>query len=786
MTTDVSTAILECKIKNSLRVTPGTKLNSYEISINPETAEELDLFQDAPVKVMGKKQKVNYLIVVFSDEVEKGAVGISKDTRTNLRVKLNDYVKLYDEGTTEMPVIDSVAFYQIVDDENPNIVGNVFEAYVQPFFNRHKLYLSVGNIYRIKSGAMSTIDFKVVSMVDKDGVEIEHGIAVDDTNVECGQTVQRSEVDKEINLIGYDDIGGCRRQMAQIRELIELPLKQPGLFKKIGIKPPRGILMHGPPGTGKTLIARAIANETGAYLHIINGPEIMSKMSGESESNLRKAFEEAEKHSPAIIFMDEIDSVAPNRENTHGEVEKRIVSQLLTLMDGIKSLSNVLVLAATNRPNSIDPALRRFGRFDREIEIGVPDDVGRLEVLSIHTKNMNLDPDVDLEAIAKEIHGFTGSDIASLCTEAALQQIREKLPYIDLDRDDIDAEILASLRVNRENFEYAIRNTDPSSLRETVIQSPNVPWESIGGLEGVKRELRETIQYPVNYPEKYLKFGQNPSKGVLLYGPPGCGKTLLAKAVATECNANFISVKGPELLNKYVGESESNVRHLYDKARGSAPCVLFFDEIDSLGRSRSGSFDSSGVGANVLNQMLAEMDGMNQKKNVFVIGATNMPGSLDSALMRPGRLDQLVYIPLPDVNSRRSILRAKLRNAPVAEDVDLDLIAKVTEGFSGADLSEICQRAAKLAIRECIEYEKKYEMKNNSGKTGENNISEDFVDPVPALTALHFKEAMKTARKSVTQKEIDGFEAFARSMNVQLTNDTTNTEYNQDEDDLYN
>ncbi|KAI4293149.1 transitional endoplasmic reticulum ATPase, partial [Pancytospora philotis] len=483
-------------------------------------------------------------------------------------------------------------------------------------------------------------------------------------------------------------------------------------------------------------------------------PEIMSKMSGESESNLRKAFEEAEKHNPAIIFMDEIDSIAPNREKSQGEVERRIVSQLLTLMDGMKSNSNVIVLAATNRPNSIDPALRRFGRFDREIDIGVPDVIGRLEVLGIHTKNMHLADDVDLEEVAKEIHGFTGSDIASLCSEAAIQQIREKLPYIDLDNDSIDAEVLSSLRVNSDNFRYAISNTDPSSLRETVIESPNVQWTDIGGLEYVKRELKETVQYPVNYPDKFLKFGQNPSKGVLLYGPPGCGKTLLAKAVATECNANFISVKGPELLTMYVGESESNVRQLFDKARGSAPCVLFFDEIDSIGKARSAVSHDGGATDRVLNQLLAEMDGMNQKKNVFVIGATNRPAQLDTALMRPGRLDQLVYIPLPDAQSRYSILRAKLRKAPLAPDVDLKSIAESCDGFSGADMSEICQRSAKLAIRESIEAEiKDPELKE---------------DPVPYLTVAHFEEALKSGRKSVSQQEIEGFEAFARSMKVEL------------------
>lgn len=760
---DLSTAILESKLKNQLLVLGDDSikrnLKPYEICLHSDVAEGIlgfEVFLYAPLLVKGKKQRENILTVVFDDKVPRNSAVLTKDTRINLRVRINDYIKVYHTKVDDIPLATEVQFYP-VEDTAERITGDIFTAYIEPFFSQQRVYLSTGNVYRIKSGGMTTLDFKVVKICsgnEKDNGEIQHAVAMDETSIVADGQVSKSEVDKEFGMIGYDDIGGCRRQMAQIRELIELPLKQPGLFTKIGIKPPRGILLHGPPGTGKTLIAKAIANETGAFLYIINGPEIMSKMSGESESNLRKAFEEAQKNAPSIIFMDEIDSVAPNRDKTQGEVEKRIVSQLLTLMDGMKSSSNVIVLGATNRPNSIDPALRRFGRFDREIEIGVPDEIGRLEILSIHTKNMNLSEDVDLEEVAKEIHGFTGSDIASLCSEAAIQQIREKLPLIDLDKDAIDAEILASLKVNTDNFRYAIANTDPSSLREKVIEKPNVSWTDIGGLSYVKRELKETVQYPVNHPDKFLKFGQYPSKGVLMYGPPGCGKTLLAKAVATECNANFISIKGPELLTMYVGESESNVRQLFDKARGSAPCVLFFDEIDSIGRARSSISNDGGATDRVLNQLLAEMDGMNQKKNVFVIGATNRPGQLDSALMRPGRLDQLVYIPLPDFNSRLAIFRAKLKKTPLAPDVNLEEMAMALEGFSGADISEVCQRAAKLAIRESIEYE----IKNPDFKE----------DPVPALSAIHFQESMKNARKSVTQQELEGFEAFAKSMKVDL------------------
>jgi len=444
-------------------------------------------------------------------------------------------------------------------------------------------------------------------------------------------------------------------------------------------------------------------------------------------------------------------------------VEKRVVAQLLTLMDGIKKNANLVVLAATNRVNSLDAALRRYGRFDRELEIGIPDTLGRLEILHIHTKNMRLAEDVDLERVASETHGFVGSDVASLCAEAAMQQIREKMHLVDLDAEKIDSKVLNSLKISRQNFEYAVSVSDPSSLRETVVQNPNVSWDDVGGLEQVKTELRECVQFPVEYPEKYIKFGMNPSKGVLFYGPPGCGKTLMAKAVASSCNANFISIKGPELLSKWVGQSESNLREIFDKARAASPCVLFFDEIDSVGVSRS-SGSGNNVSGNMLNQMLAEMDGMNAKKNVFVIGATNRPDQLDSALLRPGRLDQLIYIPLPDEESRYSILRATLRKSPISKDVNLREMAIKTEGFSGADLTEICQRACKFAIKESIQFDIQ-----SSGDSSKNSDIKD----VDELTVKHFEKAMVTARKSVTDVELQRYENFARAQKVTLRKDTS-------------
>jgi transitional endoplasmic reticulum ATPase len=526
------------------------------------------------------------------------------------------------------------------------------------------------------------------------------------------------------------------------------------------------VLLSGPPGSGKTLIARAVANETGAFFFLINGPEIMSKMAGESESNLRKAFEEAEKKAPAIIFIDEIDSVAPKRDKTNGEVEKRIVSQMLTLMDGLKQRSSVVVIAATNRPNALDPALRRFGRFDREIDIGVPDENGRLEILRIHTRNMKLGEDVDLEEIARQTHGFVGADLAALCTEAAMQCIREKMDIIDIEDDTIDAEVLDEMAVTNEHFRFALGQSNPSSLRETVVETPNVRWADIGGLEEVKEELQEMVQYPVEHPEQFERFGMSPSRGVLFYGPPGCGKTLLAKAVANECQANFISVKGPELLTMWFGESEANVRDVFEKARAAAPCVLFFDELDSIGSQRGGnSGDGGGAADRVINQLLTEIDGMNSKKNVFVIGATNRPDIIDPALMRPGRLDQLLYIPMPDYESRLSILKAVLRKSPVSEDVDLAYMATQTDRFTGADLTEICQRAAKLAIRESIQrHVEQQRIREEAERSGLTMDDEEDEEPVPEILPKHFEEAVRNARRSVSDRDLAQYSSFAQSL----------------------
>jgi len=750
---DFSTAILERKKSpNRLVVDEAVNDDNSVVALHPKTMEKLQLFRGDTVLLKGKKRKDTICIVLADETVDESKIRINKVVRKNLRVRLGDIVSVHQ--CTDVKYGKRVHVLPI-DDTIEGITGNLFDVYLKPYFLEAYRPVRKGDTF-LARGGMRSVEFKVVETDP-----VEYCIVAPDTEIFCeGEPIKREDEEK-LDEVGYDDVGGVRKQMAQIRELVELPLRHPQLFKTIGVKPPKGILLYGPPGSGKTLIARAVANETGANFYIVNGPEIMSKLAGESEGNLRKVFVEAEKNAPAIIFIDEIDSIAPKRDKTQGEVERRIVSQLLTLMDGLKSRAHVIVIAATNRPNTIDAALRRFGRFDREIDIGVPDETGRLEVLRIHTKNMKLDDEVDLETIGRDTHGYVGADLAALCTEAALQCIREKMDVIDLEDDEIDAEVLNSMSVTQDHFKTALTMSNPSALRETVVEVPNVSWDDIGGLTGVKRELQELIQYPVEHPEKFEKFGMAPSKGVLFYGPPGCGKTLLAKAIANECQANFISVKGPELLTMWFGESEANVREIFDKARQSAPCVLFFDELDSIAVQRgSSSGDAGGAADRVLNQLLTEMDGMGSKKTVFIIGATNRPDIIDPALLRPGRLDQLIYIPLPDEGSRRQIFKSVLRKSPIAQDVDFDLLTKFTHGFSGADITEICQRACKTAIRENIEKDIERERR----KAENPDLMEEDVDEVPCISKAHFEEAMKFARRSVSDADIRKYQAFAQTL----------------------
>ncbi|MGI0079229.1 MAG: CDC48 family AAA ATPase, partial [Nitrososphaerales archaeon] len=503
--------------------------------------------------------------------------------------------------------------------------------------------------------------------------------------------------------VSYEDIGGLRNEVVKVREMIELPMKHPELFDRLGIEAPKGVLLHGPPGTGKTLLAKAVASETNANFITISGPEIMGKYYGESEERLRQIFEEAEKNAPSIVFIDEIDSIAPKREEVTGEVEKRVVAQLLSLMDGMTSRGKVVVIAATNRPDALDPALRRPGRFDREIEIGVPDQEGRLEVLQIHTRGMPLAEDVDLQKLASSTHGFVGADLQALAKEAAMRSLRRILPEIDLEKQSVPAEILSKIIVTMTDFQGALTEVEPSAMREVLVEVPNVHWSDIGGLSEVKKELEESVEWPLKYRDVFEYAHTKPAKGILLYGPPGTGKTLLAKAIANESEANFISVKGPELLSKWVGESERSVREIFHKARQAAPSIIFMDELDSLVPTRGGGPSDSQVTERVISQILTELDGLEELRDVVIIGATNRPDMIDPALLRPGRFDKLLYVPTPSLEARKEILSIHLKGKPLKKDISISGLAASTEGYSGADIQSVVDTAAMLAIREYID-----------------------------------------------------------------------------------
>ncbi len=563
----------------------------------------------------------------------------------------------------------------------------------------------------------------------------------EDTNIVIRSEPVRREVierARAIPRVTWEDIGDLEEAKQKIREIVELPMKHPELFKHLGIEPPKGILLYGPPGTGKTLLAKALANEIGAYFTAINGPEIMSKFYGESEERLRQIFREAEENAPAIIFIDEIDSIAPRREEVTGEVEKRVVAQLLALMDGLKERGKVVVIGATNRPEALDPALRRPGRFDREIEIPPPDKRARREILAVHTRNMPLDEDVDLDKIADMTHGYTGADLAALVKEAAMSALRRfiKEGKIDLSQP-IPAEKLRELKVKMSDFLEAMKHVQPTLIREVFVEVPEVRWSDIGGLEDVKQQLREAVEWPMKHPEVLEKMGIEAPKGILLFGPPGCGKTLLAKAVATESGANFIAVRGPEILSKWVGESEKAIRQIFRRARQVSPAVVFFDEIDSIAPARGSRFDS-GVTDRIVNQLLTELDGIEPLRKVVVIAATNRPDIIDPALLRPGRFDRLIYVPPPDFKARLEIFKVHTRKMPLASDVNLEELARKTEGYSGADIAAVCREAALIALRE-----------------------EFKVRPVEMR---HFLEALKHVPPSLSREDIEMYERMAREL----------------------
>jgi len=551
---------------------------------------------------------------------------------------------------------------------------------------------------------------------------------------------EKGETLRGVPQVTYEDIGGLKEEMQKVREMIELPLRHPEIFEKLGIEAPKGVLLYGPPGTGKTLLAKAVANESNAHFISISGPEIMSKFYGESEARLREIFKEAKEKAPSIVFIDEIDSIAPKREEVTGEVERRVVSQLLSLMDGLEARGKVIVIAATNRPNALDPALRRPGRFDREIEIRVPDKRGRLEILLIHTRNMPLASDADelvnIDKMAAITHGFVGADLEYLCKEAAMKCLRRLLPELNMEDEKLQPEVLNKLIVTMDDFQNAVKEIMPSAMREVYLETPEVKWTEIGGLEGVKRELQEAVEWPMKYPELYKKLGHSMPKGVLLHGPSGTGKTLLAKAVATESEANFISVRGPELLSKWVGESERGIREVFRRARQAAPCVIFFDEVDSVAPVRGIGGDSM-VTERVVSQLLTELDGIQSLEGVVVLAATNRADMLDTALLRPGRFDKLVFVPMPDKDARQKILEIHFKEKPLARDVDPAKLAEMTEGFSGADVASVANTAVSLVLHE---YLAKYPTPEEAAKHAEE----------ASVAMRHFEEAVRKIRQ---QKE---------------------------------
>ena len=659
------------------------------VRIDPEIAERLNISTGDALELssLGKKNTVLSWPAKDTDR-GKGLIRIDGYTRNKLDVGINDTVEIRKVETKDAK---SITF---APTEPLRIVGA--EQYLGEYLN----------------GQLMTKGDTIPLKVSKEG---------------------------GVPSITYEDIGGLGNAVERVREMIELPLRHPELFKRLGVEAPKGVLLHGPPGTGKTLIAKAIASETNANFYTIGGPEIMSKYYGESEEKLRNVFQQAEQNAPSIIFIDEIDSIAPKREEVSGEVERRIVAQLLSLMDGMSTRGKVVVIGATNRINAIDPALRRPGRFDREIEIGVPDRNSRLEILQIHTRGMPIAKDVNLEKLADISHGFVGADLQALAKEAAIRALRRVLPEVDLSSESIPADTLRKIIVTMQDFMDAIKEMEPSAMREVFVEVPDVKWEDIGGLSTIKQELQEAVEWPLKYQRLFTHAEAVPPKGILLYGPPGTGKTLIAKAAANESEANFISIKGPELLSKWVGESEKGVREVFRKARQAAPCIIFFDEIDAIAPRRGGDFGDSHVTERLISQLLTELDGLEILTNVIVIGATNRPDIIDPALLRPGRFDRLLYVPPPDRDSRIQILKIHTRKKPLADDVNIEQLADHTEGYTGADIASLSSAAVMLALREYIS-------KYKDQKEADNRVQE------LKIQMGHFEEALKKIRPLSTQE----------------------------------
>ncbi|WP_455391558.1 CDC48 family AAA ATPase [[Eubacterium] cellulosolvens] len=656
------------------------------VRIDPFIQKKMNLETGDIVKIIGKNETVAKIWPGFPNDELSNIIRIDGMIRRNADVGIDENVIV--KKVTAKPA-KKVSF---APTQPLKIMGG--EEYLQQVLEGR--VLSKGDLITINIMGRK-LDLVVTNFSPGgDAVILEASTAIN---------ISEKPVEEKISKlprVTYDDVGGLEEEVKKVREMIELPLRHPELFDKLGVEAPKGVLLHGPPGTGKTLLARAVANETNSNFQSLSGPEVMSKFYGQSEENLREIFKNAEENAPSIIFIDEIDSIAPKRDEVSGEVERRVVAQLLALMDGLESRGKVVVIGATNRPNALDPALRRPGRFDREIEIGIPNRKARWEILKIHTRGMPIDKKIKLSKLADQTHGFVGADLAALTREAAMRALRRNLPSINIEEDEIPPEILNNLLVINQDFKEALRELEPSALREVIIENPNVHWNDIGGLVGAKQELMETIEWPLRYPRLFEHMSGETPKGILLYGPPGTGKTLLAKAVATETEANFISVKGPEFLSKWVGESEKAVRETFRKAKQAAPCIVFFDEIDAIVPVRGGGFGDSKVTERIISQILTELDGLESLHDIVVIGATNRPDMIDPAILRPGRFDRLIYIPEPDYDARKEIFKIHTRGKPLSRNVKLDKLAKDTEGFSGADIAAVCNEAVMLSIREYV------------------------------------------------------------------------------------
>jgi transitional endoplasmic reticulum ATPase len=711
--------------------------------VDPEVALQLELTTGDALEISSLAKKTTVLSWPAREKDRgKGLVRIDGYLRNRLDVGINDSVEIKKVQSKNAQKVT------LAPTEPLRIVGA--EGYLKEYLLGS--LLNTGDIFPL-SIMGQRVDLVVISTKPSGPVLIE-----DSTEVTVSEESEKAvQVAKEggVPSISYEDVGGIKNEVSRLREMIELPLRHPELFKRLGFEAPKGVLLHGPPGTGKTLLAKAVAHETNANFYTIGGPEIMSKFYGESEERLREVFKKAEENAPAIIFIDEIDSIAPKREEVSGEVERRVVAQLLSLMDGMSSRGKVVVIGATNRINAIDPALRRPGRFDREIEIGVPDREGRLEILQIHTRGMPLEKDVDLGIIANMSHGFVGADLQAVAKEAGIRALRRVLPEIDLSTENIPSEILKKIVVTMDDFLDVIKEIEPSALREVFVEIPDVSWEDIGGLADVKQELQEAVEWPLKYHGLFIHSDATPPKGILLYGPPGTGKTLMAKAAAHESEANFISIKGPELLSKWVGESEKGVREVFRKARQASPCIVFFDEIDAIAPTRGSLGSDSHVTERVISQLLTELDGLEVLSNVIIIAATNRPDIIDNALLRPGRFDRLLYVPPPDKESRIQIFKIHTSKKPLAEDVNVNTLASQTEGYTGADIAALASAAVMLALREHID---KYKDPKKA----------DLAKGELKIRMKNFEEAMKKVRP-LSKHEIETYKNIAEQFGKPAT-----------------